>query len=446
MIAEQRIKELEGSQAELTVTVSKETLAAEYAKTLAKYSKTLQIKGFRKGKVPASILEKKYGEAFKEETLYSVIESSVEEAMKSVDPAQDPLSYSTPKLNDEADLVFDAEKDLTFSVTYDVFPTFELPTYTGITATIPKVSIPDSQVDEEIQKLRDQNAMVIEKEGAVTQGDIVTIDYAEVDDEGTIVEGTAREDFVFTIGTGYNFYKLDDDLIGLSKDETKTITKSYADDFEYPELAGTTKQLLVTLKTIKTREMPELDDEFAQDISDAYETFADLVMDTRTKLEKALEGRLRENKFDAVVTSILENVTVTLPVSMIQAELENSWRNFASQSGMPEAQLMQILEIQGKTRDQILEEWRPQSEKSLKVQMLLEKIVDAEKIEITEEELEAESKQLEGIENPQQRAYYRQMLKEDMKTRRAGEVLIAGNTFIEGDEIPYAEYVKQRNY
>lgn len=446
MIADQHIKELEGSQAELTVTVSKETLAAEYAKTLAKYSKTLQIKGFRKGKVPASILEKKYGDAFREETLYSVIEASVEEALKAVDPAQAPLSYSTPKLLDEADLSFDAEKDLTFSVTYDIFPSFALPAYTGITATIPKVTIPDSQVDEEIEKLRDQNAMVIEKEGVVAQGDIVTIDYAEVDDEGVVIGGTAREDFVFTIGTGYNFYKLDDDLVGLSKDEAKTITKTYAEDFEYPELAGTTKNLLVTVKTIKTRDLPELDDEFAQDISDAYSTLEDLVKDTRTKLEKGLEARLRENKFDAVVTAILENMTVALPESMIKAELENSWRNFASQSGMAEAQLLQILEMQGKSREQILDDWKPQSEKSLKVQMLLEKIVEAEKIEITEEELEEESKQLESIENPQQRAYYRQMLKEDMKTRKAGEVLISGNTFIEGEEIPYAEFMKQRNY
>ncbi|MGI6437383.1 MAG: trigger factor [Sphaerochaeta sp.] len=126
-----------------------------------------------------------------------------------------PLPYSIPHLVDEENLTpFEAEKDLTFSVKYDVMPNVVLPAYKGLMISYPKVTLPKEAVDAEIEKLRQQNAMTIEKKGKAADGDIVTVDYVEVAEDGSEVEETSREDFVFTLGSGSNFYEIDKDIRG----------------------------------------------------------------------------------------------------------------------------------------------------------------------------------------------------------------------------------------
>lgn len=442
MIAEQKVKELEKSAVELAITVKQEALAQSYTKVLQKYMKTLQLPGFRKGKAPASVLEQKFGPAMREESVYTIIDDAVQEALKAVEEKYKPLPYSQPSLVDEEQIATDIDKDLQFAVTYDIMPLFELPAYTGIEVEVPKVEIADETVTKEIDKLRDQNALVVEKSKAVEQGDIVTLDYVELDAEGNDVPGSERKDFVFTVGSGTNFYKIDEDIVGMSKGEAKTVEKSFPEDYEYAEYAGKTVSLKMEVKQVKVREVPALDDEFAQDVSDQYKTVADLVKATKEKLEKGLESHLKETKLTAIIDKILEQVSITVPQSMIDIEVDSSWRRFVSQSGMPEAQVLKFLEFQGQTKEDFTANWREGAEKNIRVQLLMEKIKDKENFTVEAAALDAEvESQLKDITDEETKAYYRTMIEDDMKMRQAGDFLIEKNVVQEGAAVSYDEFM-----
>lgn len=442
MIAEQKVKELDNSAVELTITVKQEALADAYKKVLQKYIKTLQLPGFRKGKAPASVLEQKFGPSMREEGVYTTIDAAVQEALAAVEDKYKPLPYSQPDLVDEDSIPTDIDKDLEFAITYDILPLFELPSYTGLSAEVPVVEISEEIVNKEIEKLRDQNALILEKDTAVENGDIVTLDYVELDADKNEVEGTDREDFVFTVGSGTNFYKIDEDLIGMTKGEVKTIEKSFPEDHEYAEYAGKTISLQVELKQVKVRDVPELDDEFAQDVSEDYKTVADLVAATKEKLEKGLDQHLTEVKLQTLLDKILEQVEFSVPKSMIDMEVESSWQRFVSQSGMPEAQVLKFLEFQEQTKDDFTASWRESAEKSIRVQLLMEKIKEKENFIVEEEELQTEvGTQLEGITDENTKNYYTSMIEDDLKSKKAGEFLLENNTFTEGKVISYDEFM-----
>lgn len=447
MIAEQKVKELEKSAVELAITVKQEALAESYAKILQKYTKSLQLPGFRKGKAPASILEQKFGPAMREESVYTIIDDAVQEALKNVEDKYRPLPYSTPNLIDEENISTDIDKNLEFAVTYDIMPLFELPDYTGLTVEVPKVDISDETVNKEIDKLRDQNALVIEKDKAVESGDIVTIDYVEIDAEGNEVASTERKDFAFTVGSGTNFYKIDEDIVGMKKDEVKTIEKTFPEDFEYPEYAGKKISLKVEMKQVKVRDIPVLDDEFAQDVSEDYKTVKDLVKATKEKLENSLESHLKETKLNALLDTILEKVTIAVPQSMIEMEVDSSWRRFVSQSGMSEDQILKFLEFQGQTKDDFTATWREPAEKSIRVQLVMEKIKEKENFTIDEKELESELEtQLQGVTDENTKSYYKALIEDDMKIKKAGDFLLESNTLKDGKALSYDEFMADHQH
>jgi len=447
MIAKQEVKELEKSQVELTVTVEQSALQDAYDKVLSKYMKSVQLPGFRKGKAPKSVLENKIGEGMREESVYTVIDEAVQKAIGEVDQKFKPLPYSTPALQNEDDIPTDIDKDLVFSVIYDVLPQFELPAYTDQKVDVDKVVISDETVNSEIEKLRDQNAMVIEKDKAVEKDDIITIDYVELDDEDKEVAGTSRKDFVFTVGSGTNFYKIDEDVIGMKKGDTKVISKTFTDDHEVEEYRGKSVKVSVTLNTVKVRDVPELDDEFAQDVAEEYKTVKDLVKGTKEKLEKNLESHLKETKLNALLDSLLSQVEFAVPASMVDAEVDSSWRRFVSQSGMNEEQVLQYLSFSGQTKESFTEGWREPAEKNLKIQLIIEKIKEKENFEVTEEELaEQVEQQLKDITDENTKNYYKEMLKDDLQTRKASDFLLEKNTFNETKEVSYDEFMSNHQH
>lgn len=447
MIAEQKVKELENSAVELTITVKQEALAQSYTKVLQKYMKTLQLPGFRKGKAPASVLEQKFGTGMREEGVYSTIDEAVQEALKTVEDKYKPLPYSQPSLVDEENISTAIDTDLQFAVTYDILPLFELPAYTDLEVEVPQVEITEETITKEIDKLREQNALVVEKSRPVEHGDIVTLDYVELDAEGNEVAGTDRKDFVFTVGSGTNFYKIDEDLVGMSKDETKTIEKTFPEDHEYSEYAGKTVTLKILVKQVKVREVPALDDEFAQDVSEKYDTVADLVSATREKLANGLESHLKETKLNAVVNKILEQVTIPVPRSMIDIEVDSSWRRFVSQSGMPESQVLKFLEFQGQTKDDFTANWREGAERNIRVQLIMEKIKDKEAFSVEAAELDAEvAAQLPETADEETKAYYRTMIEDEMKFRKAGDFLIEKNIIKEGSAVSYEAFMADHHH
>ena len=450
MVANKEIEKLENSAVKLTVTVAKEDVQKEFDKLVAKYCKSAQIKGFRKGKVPAPVLLQKYGDSIRYETSMQVIEESLKELFDEID--ERPLGYAAPELQDEDPLFKDGE-DFTFTVTYDVFPEVELGEYKGLTVEEPDVKVGKKEIDAELEKIRDQNAVVMEKETAAAQDDIVTIDYVELDDDGNEKEDTRRQDFVFTIGTGYNLYKIDDELTGLKKGDEKIIEKSFPEDFEVADLAGSDRKLKVAVKAVKEKQLPELDDELAQDVSEKFETLKDLKDDIKKRLEGDLEQRLRSIKIDGLLDQIREKSPVTIPESMIKAELENNWRNFMMQSRMPEEQLLQILGAQDRTKDQIMDEWRPEALKSLHTQLVMGKLMDAENIEVSDEDLEKElaeqaeraSMTLEQTKEYMQNNNMEEYLRSDIRNRKLFDALLAASTVKKGKKESFVDVMNKNN-
>lgn len=387
MITDQKLETQEKSSVKLTITVGKDEAKKEYDSLLQKYAKTAQIKGFRRGKAPASILEQKFGDSIRSEASINLIENSLKEAFESVE--KKPLQIEPPALDGEADL--ELGKDFTFSVTYDYFPEIKLGEYKGIEIEEPSASITAEDINRELEMIQDQNSVVMDKtSGTVENGNIVTINYAEVDENDEEKPGTSREDFVFTIGSGYNLYKLDEDIIGMKNDEEKVIDKEYPEDFEDSDLAGKKVRVKVKVTQIKEKQLPELDDELAQDVSEEYKTLDDLKKDIRKRLRESAKQHIRRQNIDTLIEKIRENSQMEIPESMIRAELGSSWSNFVSRSGTTEDQLIQILQAQGRSPEDLLNEWRPSVETSIASRLVLNRIVEEEKIEVADEELDKE--------------------------------------------------------
>ena len=427
------IKKLENSSVELTLTLSAATIEEDYSKTIKDYAKKLTIKGFRPGKAPVSLVESKYGDAIREEVTFRLMEKNLTDSYKDMDAKDRPLPYSTPELqNEEALLPFKPNTDITYSVIYDVLPVVTLPEYKGLEIEYQARKITDAEVDEEIERLRQQNAMVIAKNGPVAEGDIVTLDYAELDADGNEMAANKRDDFTFTVGSSYNFYKLDKDIIGLKKGDETVIEKTYGDDSGMgTDYLGKTVKIKVAVKEVKVKEVPGLDDDFAQDVKDEYKTVDDLLKATRKQLEDAAESDNKAAKLDAVVKAILEKTDVVVPKSMVEAQLESDWQNFISRFGMKEEDVLKIMGAQGGSKEQFLETRRADTLQNIKAQLIIEQIKEDQKFEVSEEELAAELKNY-GEDITKDSPNYESIkiyAEDDVKFRKARDFLIENNKF-----------------
>jgi trigger factor len=391
VIARKSIERLAHSSIKLSITVPGAEAKNEYDAMLREYSKSVRVDGFRAGHVPASVLERKFGDSLRLDAMGRILEKAVEEALKDADPKEQPLAYSTPSLDGEPN--FDLEKDFSFAVKYDVFPAIEVGDWRGIEVEKPTVEIAPEDEARELEDIRERNAIVIERDAssAAAKGDVATVDFREMGADGKAVDGTEREDFTFEIGTGYDVYKIDDEILGMKRDEERTIEKSYPADFENRDLAGRSVKLSVRLTKLKEKKLPALDDELAQDVSEKYKTLDDLKTDLRGHLEKRLVAKLKQLEEKALVDGLLARSKAELPESMIAAELAMRLENLKRQMGVDtDDKLDRILSYSGKTRASLVEDWKPSAERSITTRLAIEKLVEDGKYECADTELEAE--------------------------------------------------------
>lgn len=452
MTVTKEIKQLEHSELQLTLTIGKDDVRSEYDALIAKYGKTLQIPGFRKGKIPREVLIRKFGEAFKGETLGNVIEKAIASVFEdeSFPKENRPLPYSTPQLKDE-DLKLDPDKDLTFAVTYDVLPQITIGPWKGIEIEVPDAEVSDEDLDRELEAIRERNAIVLDKDDGAEalKGDVVTVNYAEISDAGEVVPDTERQDFVFTLGTGYNVFRFDDEVAGMKKEETKEIEKSYPEDFEDKDLAGKTKKIRVTLTALKEKKLPDLDDDLAQDVDEKFTTLEDLKNSIRERLVKNLEKRLREITVSRILEKIMETTAVDIPESMVRIELEGRWRNLARQLKVAPEELMKNMEKSSSAKDSIFEGWRPDVLKSLQSRFIVESLIKDLGIESHDEEVEKEFETIAGETGTsidEIRKYYESdemkgYLKEEIKERKFFDLLLSENTIKKGNHTKYLDLV-----
>ena len=446
MVATKNLERLERSAVKLTLTVASGDLKKEYAKVVSEYSRNVRIDGFRKGHVPAAVLERKFGEELKLDAMGRIMEKAVEEVLKDI--PEKPIAYSTPAL--EGEPKFDLESDFTFAVTYDTFPTVPVADYQGIEIELPSVAVAAADEERELAEIRERNAIVVDKDEKATaaKGDVATVDYKELAEDGSPVPGSERQDFTFEIGTGYNLYKFDDEVVGMKKGETRKIAKAFPADYEYKELAGRSVTVEAKLTALKEKKLPELDDDLAQDVSEKFKTLADLKADVRRQLEKRLEQKLRQLKEKAVVDGLLSRTKVELPASMVEAELAMRWESLKGQMGIDtDDKLDRLLSFSGKARADLLNEWRPNAEKAIATRLLLEKLVEEGKYECADADLEAEYKRVAeeaGITVDEAKAEYEkrgnlEYLRDRIKEDKLMEAILAAAKVKKGKKLSFVD-------
>jgi len=448
MVKEKNIETLENSSVRLSVTIDKTAVEDEYSNLVKIYTKSARIKGFRKGKVPPAILEQKFGDSLRAETSMNLMENSLKEIFEEIE--EKPLPYSVPEVEGDAEI--ERGKDFSFSVKYDVYPAVQLGDYKGLEIEQPSVTIGKEDVNRELEKLQEQNSVVIQKpDGKVENNSIITMDYWELDDEGQEIEDTRRQDFTFTVGTGYNLYKIDEDVIGMEKDEEKTIHKEYPDDFEDSFLAGTKKNIHIKVTEVKEKQLPPLDDELAQDIDDSYKTLKDLTDDIKKHLKESADRHLEETTKEKILSKIAENSHIDIPESMIRAETDNSWRHFLQSYHVEEDQMVKLLKAQGTSKENLLEEWRPQATERIRKALISSELLKAENIEVTDEEYEKElqhqaetgQSSLEEIREYIQQNNIEGYIKDDLARKKLFDKLVSMSNIKKGAKIKYLDLVEK---
>ncbi|MBQ4330314.1 MAG: trigger factor, partial [Spirochaetaceae bacterium] len=342
---------------------------------------------------------------------------------------------------------------LTFSVTYDIFPTVKIESLDGITIKEPVVEVGEAELNKELQQIRERNAMVLDKKDDETaaKDDIATVNYCELAEDSTELEGTQRQDFVFTIGSGQNIFKFDDDIIGMKKNETKEITKTYGDDFEDKELAGTTKKIKVTLTALKVRNLPDLDDELAQDVNEKYKTLEDMKSDIMRNMEAIRDRRINEIKSNALLEQLVEKYNFDLPKSMVQAELDHRWRMMAQQFGTTPEQLDKLVASSGQSKETMLTEWTGDAEKMLKSRIIVESLLKDRNITVTPEEIEQEMESIaekSGVSVEEVKKHYadprsKEYLIDDTKEQKLYKELFGQVKVTTGDKMAFADLFKR---
>jgi trigger factor len=441
MIDNKQIEKQENSSVKLTVTVSKDGAEKAYNDLLGKYGKNAQIPGFRKGKVPRDVLIRKFGEGIKHEAAADLIDTALQEALKDVE--ENPISQ--PTLEDLP--AIEPGKPFTFSVSYDVFPEIKMPEYKGVEIDEPQVKILKKHETEELDSIRERNSVVVDKkDGIIAQDSVVTMDYVELGEDDAPLEETRRKGFAFTVGMNTHPYAIDEEVKGLKLDETKVIEKTFAEDADSP-YAGRTVRLEVKVTAVKERELPELDDELAQDVSEDLKTLDDLKKKVKADLKERAESKIRAQKINSLTDKLVEGAEIDVPESMISSDLEHTWQDYVRQSGASEEVLINALEGAGRSKADILAEWRDDAEKSIKTRLIFGKIVEEEKIEASDEEVGEElEKRAEEYKMPVEELekmfggpQFREYLKGELAQKKLFDFLLGAASVTKGEKIDYTD-------
>jgi trigger factor len=272
------ITRLDKSNVALSVTVPQDDVLKQYSEMMKEYTKNLQIPGFRKGKVPQEVLERKFGDALKDDAFGRILESSMEEIFgennDKLPRNEKPLPYSRPELQ-EKELKLNLDQALKFTVIYDVLPEVKIgpDQWKGLKVEYSYAEIENDDITRELDEIRERNAVVIDldEDAAAKKNDVVTIDYEIMEEDGVTPHQISRKDMSFTLD-GKNVFKFDDQIIGMKKDQSKEFDKKFDSDFFHVDFAGITRKVRITLTSLKEKQLPALDDDLAQDVDEKFNT------------------------------------------------------------------------------------------------------------------------------------------------------------------------------
>ena len=378
-----QVEKLEHNMAKLTVEVAAEDVEKALQAAYLKQRKQINIPGFRKGKVPRQMIEKMYGpEVFYDEAANNMIPDAY---AKAYDESELDI-VSQPKIE-----VVQMEKGKPFIFTAEVAtkPEVTLGDYKGLKVDKVSTRVTQKEVDEEIEKERERNARTIEvTDRAVQDKDEVTLDFEGFVD-GVAFEGGKGEDYPLTIGSGSFIPGFEEQLIGAEIDKEVEVNVTFPKEYHSEELAGKDATFKCTVHTIKAKELPELDDEFASEVSEC-ETMDAYRAEVKKNIKERKERTGKEKKENQAVDQAIENAQMDIPEAMIEFQVRQMADDFARRIQQQGLTVEQYFQFTGMTAEKMMEEMRPQAEKSIKTTLVLEAIVKAENIEVSDERVEEE--------------------------------------------------------
>jgi trigger factor len=373
------VSELPESRVRVEAEVAPEEIDKQIAIAAKSLGRQLRVPGFRNGKVPAPIVIQRMGRD-------AILDDAVRDSLPAWYSAAIDDARIVPIGDPDIDLgeMPTEGKPLTFSIEIGVRPAATLGKYKNLKVGKPSTDVADEAIDTEISELRDRAGRLEAVDRPAAKGDFVVMDFVGSIDDVPFEGGEAR-DHMLELGSGQFIGNFEEQLEGVSAGDEKTITVTFPDEYQAEHLAGKDAQFAVTVKEIKAKELPELDDDFA--LEQGHDTLDELREEIRARLaetlEKQSEARFRENALDAAV----ENATVDLPDALVQARAKELWENMVHTLSHQGINREMYLQIAGKTEDEIVEEAKPDASKHLKREAVLAAIVEAEGIDPTDEEL-----------------------------------------------------------
>lgn len=381
------LEKKENNTVDFTITVSKETFGAAVDEAFKKNVKKISVPGFRKGKAPRKLIEKTYGEGiFFDEAVDSVLPAAYDDAVKELN--LEPVD--TPKIDIKE---IGKDKDLVVSASVTVKPEVKLGEYKGLKLDDIVHTVSDDDVDAELSKRQEKGArQVTVEDRAVQEKDTATIDFEGFID-GTAFAGGKGENFELVIGSGQFIPGFEEQIIGKSIGDEFDVNVTFPEDYHSEELKGKAAVFKTKVNAISYKELPELDDEFAKDVSE-FDTLAELKEDIKKKLQESADARTKQEKENAAVDKVVENMTVDVPECMVNTRIESTIRENNARMAQQGISFEQYLGYMGTTLDQFKEQIKPNAELQVKGTLALEQIAKEEKIEVSEADLEEQLKKM----------------------------------------------------
>ncbi len=389
-----QVEKLEKNMAKLTIEVSAEELGKAIDKAYQKNKNRISLPGFRKGKAPRHMIEKMYGKEFFYEDAANILIPTAYE--KAYDECTEEI-VSTP----EIDVVqLEAGKPFIFTAEVALKPEVKLGKYKGVKIDKIETDVTEEEIDAAVEKERESNARtILVEDRAVKDGDMTVIDFEGFLD-GVAFEGGKGENYPLTIGSGAFIPGFEEQLIGAKIGEEIQLNVTFPEEYQAKDLAGKPAVFQVTVKEIKEKQLPALDDEFAGEVSE-FETLAEYREDVKRQLAERKAARAKEEKEEAVIEAVVANAAMDIPEAMIETRQKQAIKDFAQRIQMQGFTLEQYMQFTGMTQEKMKERFKIQAESQIKARLVLEAIASAEKITATEEEYEeqlakmAESYQME---------------------------------------------------
>ncbi len=406
-----QVENLEKNMVKLTIEVSEDKVNEALKAAYAKQKNRINVPGFRKGKVPMAMVEKMYGpEIFYEDAANVLIQEAYPAAVE--ESKADVVSQPTVSVTQ-----IEKGKPFIFTAEVAVRPEVTLGKYKGVTVTKIDTSVSDEEVMERIEKERNNNARTIAVEGrAIENGDTAVIDF-EGFVEGEPFEGGKAENHSLEIGSHSFIDNFEDQLIGKNAGDEVDVNVTFPAEYHVAELAGKPALFKVKIHEIKAKELPELNDEFAQDVSE-FDTLEEYKESIKKELEKAKEDNAKRTKEDEAISKIIEKSTMEIPDAMIDTQVQNMLQEFAQRMARQGLSLDQYMQFSGMTMDKLKEQLRPEAVTRIQSSLVLEQIAKDENIEVTEEEMAAEVDKMAaayGMESDKLKEYMGEAEKDSMK-------------------------------